>query len=512
MKKFIYILILISLKISGQSSSKPVFEIIDLGTEDENQGSIENYFQNSDGNLVFIKQHEKKLFAEVRDSSMHLILEQNITDLPQDDSYTLEQYILNQDQLVVIYSVFENDISLFSLYYYQIDLNKLSQTQPEKFYQLETKKYPKDIIVNFHYSIDHSHQLIAVHPPSKGNNLESINFYLFDYAMQPLWKNEEFEIDSRDREYGVMDILVGNNGKIYLTGIRVFDLDKRKYELYSILGSTVNKIEYTFKDLEIKKAEAFLDQNNQLVLASYFYNNYENKKDKGLKGIAYTKFDGENLSVASETKQTFSVDLLTAGMHPYLRKKIIKKVEKKGFDPGAKFLDINKIFMDLSTGELYFIGQQSYMKIEQNSNYTTKKVYYFDNIYISKFSSNNELIYNAKIPFEYVTSLNLTWNHYDIIFKNGQLSFVFLDHRDNVDADHLREKGVQTSSRKTNGILSYATLSDDGSVERDILYDYVEDGILTFAVIDCWHDPKHFNSIMISYYENSKTKRIGLIK
>lgn len=494
------------------AQGKPEFELHFFEVEQGYDPVILTYFEQENGNFFILKKEPIKgpggwrYYIEIRDHEMTKMDVKEISSKLDADNYLIEDLILLDNSLMILSSKLDNKNNSEIFYSQKIDLNTLEVSDRNEIYNITYEKKRKRPSFGFDISQNKSYIMVTITPPYKRKEEEKITLHLMNSDLQTIWKKEDFSLKLKDKDYSIQKIFVGDNGKVYMMGQEVNEMKDEIYELFVFTESEITNRKFDFEEEDIKRIGLGLNTKNQLILTSYF----SNKETRGVKGIVYTLFDGDDLSLIKSKQVDFDDDLILLGAKPKSADKAKKKSEKKGYELGSSYLQIDQIILN-DKNEMIIIGQEFHIEIttytDANGNTRTKTTYHYGSIYVSKFSEDHELIYNSKIPFTRVASAPIT--SYDWLIKEGKVSFVFLDNGKNLFENHMQMEGVKSISKYKNNVLAYVTIENDGTAKREILYDYVKEGEKDFRIYEFNND---VHSILMLIYKGKKVFNIGVVR
>lgn len=494
------------------AQSKPEFELHFFEVEQGYDPVILTYFEQENGNFFILKKEPIKgpggwrYYIEIRDHEMTKMDVKEISSKLDADNYIIEDLILLDNSLMILSSKLDNKNDSEVFYSQKIDLTTLDLSDRNEIYKITYEKKRKRPSFGFDISQNKSYIMVTITPPYKRKEEEKITLHLMNSDLQTIWKREDFSLKLKDKDYSIQKIFVGDNGKVYMMGQEVNEMKDEIYELFVFTESDIISRKFDFEEEDIEKIGLGLNSKNQLILTSYF----SNKETRGVKGIVYTLFDGDDLSLVKNIQADFDDDLILYGSKPKSIDKAKKKSEKKGYELGSYDLQIDHIILN-DANEMTIIGQQFDIIIttytDANGNTHTKTTYYYGSIYISKFSGDNTLIYNAKIPYVRTASRPIT--SYDWLIKDNKVSVIFLDNGKNLFENHMQMEGVKPISKYKNNVLAYVTVENDGTTKREVLYDYVKENEKDFTIYEFNND---IHSILMLIYKGKKVFNIGVVR
>ncbi len=474
---------------------------------------ILKYTFDKDDNYIILKRQSIKgpggwrYYLETRDSDGEKISVKEISSKLDADNYPIMLVTLLQDRIVVFSSKFNKAQNNEKFLFQTININNLKVSQREIFYDITYEKRNKRPIFSMQVSKNKKYFLITTIPPYKKKEKQFITLELLDQDLKSIWRQENYDFDELDKNYLLVDYVAGNTGEAYVLGKVKLDNENNTYQLFKFDKKGVDKEELELGEIESQGTSLIADVRGGLFVTGYFTNG----DTRGVKGMFLKKINKSDLSFEKEVEVDFSDEMLLFGKSVKRQEKTKKKAKKKDFEIGVFHLKMEYIRYD-DAGNIYVIGSQNWVHVstytDANGNTRTTTTYFNNDIFVSKFSKDFKHIYNAKVLKMQVTKSPVE-SPYTFLIKNGEISFVFFDNRENQNPQSLSLKGVYRLGGYKGNVLAIATIDKNGEMQRDILFDYMEKGYDKFNLEDAIMGN---TEIMYLLYTKKREYHLGLIE
>lgn len=336
---------------------------------------------------------------------------------------------------------------------------------------------------------------------------------VFDKDLQLLWNRKE-TLSVTDKNFGLFDYLVSNNGDVNITGFTKFDKDTLQTNLlgnYLFLEFRGNGKKFEVRNFGIEienykiKGEQILFTSDKIIAAGF----YQLPDIKNQYGYFLHTYNLINLKREKKHYSMFTTEpesVIDDENDPELR-------DLKDKDGEERFaFDIKRIRRD-QWGNIFLIGEQRKTINTYTAKSSSTKEFYLD-IYALKLDPQGKLIWEKRIPKRQVftpTATKNAWNLYDFAsfatcIWNGNLLFVLNDNPESLET-------ATTKSQKVNwkDALSMMVMIDqDGKVSRKVLSNVAGNLVYTDFFYKLSEDRILVRSSNFKEYEESDYKAIDL--
>lgn len=424
-------------------------------------------------------------FIEKRDENFNLIETKNVTASMNGDEYAITE-VHNLGNHLLCFSFKNDKRNKRDEYYTQtINVNDLKVSSRKLFHSQTYEKKRERFVFDVDLSKNGENFLITIIPPYDKEDEEKISLKLLDKELNEVWSYEDYGLGVADKGYYISDVVVGSHNEVYFIGnsketgreIRVFTADDVQ----------VQKVE-ELEDGDIRMGSIItIDLEGNLIFTGYI----TDEDTRGAKGGYYMVYSPLELDLIDQKTWEFSKELLFYGVSQKKEEKQVKKADKKDYKIGANNLTIDDVLYD-EFNNIYIVGSEYWVEVhttvDGNGNVRTYYTYNSASVYVTKINVEGEIVYNVKIPRHeehrfprqsLLTSLN-----------GEELSFLYLDHPNNLDENTLAVDGVyQNSSKLAKCDIVHAKIDANGGVKREKLFNVLDselksprlDGVLNYS-------------------------------
>jgi len=458
---------------------------------------FKTYFE-QDNEILTVKVAGRKVTLQKIDAvKLTFIAIHTYEDMP--DGFQLENVMAHNHRHFVFYTVWDKPNKTEQLFYREIDFKSGTFLGESKRIIAVTQKIIGGY--TFEYSNDKSKILIQYRlKPTVRNdskNYDVIGLSVFDQNIFPIW-NKEVTMPYTEKKMNNIDYSVDSQGDAYIlttvyndntTDEKKRGEDQANYHMELLkISSTASEIVITpiaVGEKFVNSVGLFESPENYMYCAGYYTNkgNYDSAD-----GIFIFKIgkDGKFYDV-----KTFEIPLEI--LNQYISERAQRKNEKreeKGDDPGLNNLDLKKLVVQADgsivlVGERFHIETRSYYDFQSKRTRTTT-IYHYDDMLITKISSDGNLAWMKKLPKR--QTLTTSSSHYGYSFSytaryvlRGGLSYeymggdhkhylIFLDNEKNKDLTIDEVPAVHVNG--AGGFLTAYEINDeDGKVQKYSILD-----------------------------------------
>ena len=357
--------------------------------------------------------------------------------------------------------------------------------------------------------------LVLIDPPlEKKYSEEKVIAAVFN-ANDELKYEAEIELQFADKYFEIQDFEVTNGGNVMVLGYKTPEKKKgekkeygesnRTYFLYVYDKVSEKLLEYNLglEDKFVNTINLLVDLGNNKASIHGLYGESNLNWVGGSFGIS---IDQSSLEVSNAIFIPFEKDLLrqTAPGNKYQIKKIEKgKVTEIGV---VEFVLRNKILK--KDGGYMLVYENELVRTTPQSAGTL--VYSTDEMLIHNYNAQGELIWNAVLPKSQTELGNGHFLGYMLLVNKDRVHFLFNDHKKNEVMWGDEAKLVNEMIYPKKAVLAMASLSDDGSWERNVLTESKVDDFIIAPRYSRMSGKNSNAAILLSY--DGKSTRIGRIE
>lgn len=262
-----------------------------------------------------------------------------------------------------------------------------SDSYPSFFeYLFSNSKIDKNFAGNLSFSESGKYHVFNIDSYDKKN--ESHKILVFDENFIKLWE-KEFSLPYKDKNFRLENIIVSDNGEIFILG-KVDDRKRKKkkkggkyhYELFKITKEKTNSIKLSVDEHFVSTLEMNITPNGKIGCFGF----YSNKNDFRFKGVNSFIINKENLVVE---KTNFS---------PFTEQFIIDKYGKKK-NKELRNIKLKKV-SHTENGNIIITAEEFYITstyVHNQFGGYTRIFYNFDDIIVLKVNKEGKLIWARNI-------------------------------------------------------------------------------------------------------------------
>jgi hypothetical protein len=353
-------------------------------------------------------------------------------------------------------------------------------------------------------------------------------FWVFDKGFKNVWKQTRVSMPYPPGKMDIEDYTADKKGNflflvsVYNNEIRKPIVDNAPNFHFEILrfGAESKKasiVPLNLNDKYVSQIALFQDLQGRLVCSGY----YAVPDKKGKLRADGTNVDGAFVLRLNDAGDKFEnihkgfYELPDEILKQFEGERAKKKMEKKeanGEESTEQNLKLKRIIFD-EDGSMILIGEQSYYVTYSYYNgktWVTRTVYYRNDIFAQRIGKDGELLWTKKIP-KAQSGGSPTGFSFRVTKYNGNYYFLFMDNAKNLNLTSA--EAPASFGGGYGGVLSCVKLSDDGQMNKTILFDCKKlDQLITLEQGD-WLNANTFviSSLMGTNGPNDKNK-LCLIK
>ena len=354
--------------------------------------------------------------------------------------------------------------------------------------------------------------VIETIPTEKEEN-EQFNVVMLDSALNQVWR-KNLELPYVNTLFFRQKFLVDDDGNFYVMGKLYKDKVKDRvrgqvnymYHIISFADKGNSKIDY-----EVKLADNYItdititkNDNNDILCAGF----YSKKGQASIDGSFFLTLDPATKSVKASNLKEFDIEFMTEYMTEGQEKRA-KRREEKGKDDELYEYDLRSL-VKRSDGGVMLVGEQFVIRIETyrcGNSMCTRTRYYYNDIIVVNIDPAGKIEWAKKIPKRQM-SVNDGgyYSSYAMAVTENKIAFIYNDHKDNLESEKSKRiKNFNLGDR--NGVVTIATVDDNGVVTRDVLFDNTETEVIIRPKVCDQIDDTH----MLLFGERKKMEQFGIV-
>lgn len=372
---------------------------------------------------------------------------------------------------------------------------KLLSIKPKTLCSFAVEKDNEITALSYGFSPDSSKLIVIMdhNMPNKSNAKFTV-CVIGTNDMELIWQ-QSYEVEYDDTDFSVLSFAVDNNGNALalalITGGEGKRLLKYSTRMFSIEANSKELVDRELKidGKYISNALIRFTTGNNLMITG-FYNGLNDKgSNTGMEGAFMCIADAKNL------------DNLDLRLHEMDESTKLSITPESGLWKLSTANDVNTYFIrDAEVhpdGSGYVIAEQRFM-IYTDGQSTESKSFYFNQIILFTFDSNQEINYITTIPKYQRTTITIPklglsggsggisvgatfsfwtgslmrkgfkYNSYIAYENGGKIYLMYNDHRDNGDARTMQDVKVMSNKDKANAVI--VTIDNEGNWEKEALF------------------------------------------
>jgi hypothetical protein len=335
-------------------------------------------------------------------------------------------------------------------------------------------------------SPDDGKVLVTILLPFQKDERERFQLRVYDKEMDLLWERD-VNMPYDDKEFRLEEFRVDNKGNVVAVGVKYQEKQEAKalkragkpqYNYHLITfdadgGETDDAIDAGDKFLQ--DLTLSLDNGDGPILCGGFYGNKTTSK---VRGAFFMSLDPRTKAILHQSYKEFSDDFITQYMTPKEEERARNRADKNEEDLELFEYDLDEIIRR-DDGGAVFVGEQYYMYTTtvctSNTNggqtcRTTSHYIYNDVIAVS-IDPNGDIEWAANLPKrQHTRNDGGYFSSYGSAVKGSNLYFVYNDNGENLFLTS-GDKFKSADFLGKNSIVTIATVSQDGHVTREALFD-----------------------------------------
>ncbi len=349
--------------------------------------------------------------------------------------------------------------------------------------------------------------------PTEKEENEQFNVVMLDSALNQVWR-KNLELPYLNTLFFRQEFMVDDDGNFYVLGKLFNEKVKNRvkghvnfmYHLIAFADHGTSKIDYEIKLADNYITDITIDKNDNddIVCAGF----YSKKGMASIDGSFFLTLDPISKSIKASNQKEFDIEFMTEYMTEGQEKRA-KKREEKGKDDEMYEYDLHSL-VKRSDGGVMLVGEQFVIRVESyrcgNSTcYRTR--YYYNDIIVVNIDPAGKIEWAKKIPKRQM-SVNDGgfYSSYAMAVTENKIAFIYNDHRDNLESEKSKRiKNFNLGDR--NGVVTIATVDDNGVVTRDILFDNTETEVIIRPKVCNQFDENH----MLLFGERRKMEQFGIV-
>ncbi|MDB5271708.1 MAG: hypothetical protein JWO58_75 [Chitinophagaceae bacterium] len=459
---------------------------------------LKSYFAQDDEILTVKIDGKKIILQKLSVTYLNYIDSKTYEDMP--DGYMVEEVIEHNKRYFVFYSLWDKPNKTEQLFYREIDFKSGAFMAEGKRIVAVDQKIVGGY--SFNFSNDNSRMLVQyrLKPDVKDDSksYDIIGLSVFDQNVFPVW-GKEVKMPYTEKKMNIIDYSVDSQGNAYTLATVYNDnsTDEKKrgedvanYHMELLrITPTANNIDITPIKVNSKFVTGvwmFEGPTNEMLCAG-FYNSSGNSN--AADGIFLSKLNKDG-QLYDQTTYEIPLEII----NEYVSARQKRKNEKKEEEDAAELNNLvlrNLIVQQdgsvLLVGERYYVTSTSYYDFQTKRTRTTT-VYHYEDMFITKLTSDSKLAWMKKLPKRQTLSTSSSSYGYGSFFTyqyraamRGGLSYKYMsgDHKHYlIFLDNEKNKDLTTDkvpATHVNGaggfVTAYEINDNDGKATRHSVFD-----------------------------------------
>ncbi len=431
------------------------------------------YFGASLKNDYTIEKLDKNL-----DNPVNFIFEEK--DKATKERYTLFSRKYFADKLYVFKTNLDRDTKTTTLFVEEINKNTMvSNGKLKKLAEIQYEKRRDKGDFSVYTSENESYLMVIESIPVEKDENEKFNVIMFDSTLNMVWK-KNIQLPYLNTLFRRSSFMVDDNGSFYILGTLFRDKESwvknevnyiHHIIVFNDQGNSKIDYEVQLKDKFIADITFRKNNNGDITCAGF----YSSLGKGGIDGAFFLTMDHTTKQVKASNFKEFDMSFKTEYMTEKEEKKA-RKNEEKGKEVELGSYHLNSLIRR-SDGGAILVAEQVYIYTYtyQCGNSTCRTtVYNYNDIIAVNIDPEGKIEWAKKIP-KRQKSQNDGGVHssYALMVTDDFLAFIYNDHRENLDIEQTKRlKNFNLGDK--NGIVTIATINNDGKLVRETLFDNSE--------------------------------------
>lgn len=398
----------------------------------------------------------------------------------------LQDIKLAGEKILVFASIYDKKADMNMLYLRMFDEGNMQPTTGwDKIAEFPSEKAYSGRF-DMYTSPDDSKVLVTILLPYQKEEREKFQLRVYDKGMNLLW-DRDVSMPYDDKEFSLEEFRIDNEGDVIAIGVKFNEkreakalkrAGKQQYTYHLITfdskgGETDDAIDAGDKFLQ--DLTLSLDNGNGPILCGGFYGNKGTSK---VRGAFFMSLDPRTKQIRHQSYKEFSDDLITQYMTAREEEKARKKAEKKDEDLELYEYDLDEIIRR-DDGGAVLVGEQYYMYTttvctsNPNGGQTCRTVYHYiyNDMIVVNIDPDGNIEWAAAIPKrQHTTNDGGYFSSYALAVKGSNIYLIYNDNGENLFLT-AGDKFKRTDFQGKSSIVTLATVSEDGHVTREALFD-----------------------------------------
>ncbi|MFT3946262.1 MAG: hypothetical protein QM763_04740 [Agriterribacter sp.] len=323
------------------------------------------------------------------------------------------------------------------------------------------------------------------------NSYDRLGIHVFDENLQKIWGNE-FTMPYTEKRMDNLDYAVDANGNGYLLA-KVYNSEDRKEKDKS--GNPDYQLEvFKFSNNKPKPEQAKISLNEYFIQeASLLENTFhemiiactysKSAKNKSTEGVFLGVLNSGEIGNYKKGYYRFPVEELQKFETNRKRRKIEKDEEYE-----IPNLQVRNIIVE-KDGSIFIACEEEYFNVRttgtSSSGYSTKTIYYYEDILGIKIDAAGNFIWMRKVPKKQKGTNTTETLGFKLISDETGYYFLYLDNKKN---EHIQEDETPaTHVAGFGGQVMVSKIDNNGTITKELIFDTRDEDIMI--------TPKQFKKI-----------------
>lgn len=451
----------------------------DLKMESGGDVIIVSTFKVDDGYIVLKKQPIRgpggfNYYLEKFNEDLESEKINDITAQFEDDKFVINGIIKVKEAYILFSTKDYPEVREETLYGQTFNWDSGEISKPNKIFTQEYEKRRGGINYEMKTSSDDNLLLLTINPPYKKDQKESVTFEVYDDELERLYSEENITFEEKDKDYSIKETLLGQDGKIYLLGVKYIPRDRKlgreqgptEYEIITINDGIQDKSSLDFGDKIVDDISLAFSEDGTLYCGGY----YRKEDGIGIDGVFLFDINKETGEVENEIWDEFTKEFITEGWSDRAVAKAKKKEDRKGTDLGLTNLEFRSVIKHddgsiSMVGEIFWITTST--RTNSNGTTTTTTTYHYGNLVVSRINKDGEFSNHSRFEKHHTY-----YGAYEYFNLENEVAILLMRRRDSL-YDYDKETVTKTQKKEMAGVaLVIATIKEDGTV--------LEEGVMDF--------------------------------
>lgn len=340
--------------------------------------------------------------------------------LPRPDKYTFLRSFEGPDGVVAFYITDSKQNKTYTLYSNLVSKEEKPTWNPEQIVSVPYEK-KDNLSIATSVSPDKSKGMICLLQSQRKGEFKGSILITFDNQGNLLWKND-INLDVPNQTFGVIDMAIDNNGKVYAGAYSYNEesSNKRSDEAITIFEITENDITSQSEHINfsISNGTMIVGQNGNVYVGGYSQSSLKKNED----GSYIVTYDSKSSSIKKLSQQEFPENYFD---------KVVGGGVLTGYQSNDKYSVRTKGLYEFSDGSTALLGELRSTITIRDPNGMTTTYFFTKNIMLTQADNEGDITKTDWYDNKAMSASGFATTTFTPLFANDHIYVLFPDNVDN---------------------------------------------------------------------------------